>query len=74
VDVCGIARLRGSNLKRYELLEEDICFHQPQTEMIYDEVILVSTFKFNYYILMYNYLRFGDKHLMVSVFLGLYTM
>jgi len=48
VDVCGIARLRGSNLKRYELLEEDICFHQPQSEMIYDEVILVSIFKFNY--------------------------
>lgn len=48
VDVCGIARLRGSNLKRYELLEEDICFQQPQSEMIYDEVILVSIFKFNY--------------------------
>ncbi|XP_026805463.1 F-box only protein 33 [Rhopalosiphum maidis] len=40
VDVCGIARLRGSNLKRYELLEEDICFQQPQSEMIYDEVVL----------------------------------
>lgn len=44
VDVCGIARLRGSNLKVYELLEEDICFNRPQSVMIYDEVVSVSTF------------------------------
>lgn len=41
--------MRGTRLKRFELLEEDICFQQPQTEMIYDEVVLVSIyFKFNY--------------------------
>lgn len=47
VDVCGIARLRGSKLKIYELLEEDICFNQPRSMMIYDEVVSVSTLKIN---------------------------
>ncbi|XP_025419721.1 F-box only protein 33 isoform X2 [Sipha flava] len=38
VDVCGIARLRGPNLKVFELLEEDICFKQPRS-IIYDEIV-----------------------------------
>lgn len=46
MDVCGIARLRGSDLKRFELLEEDICFYQPRS-MIYDEVVSVSELFFN---------------------------
>ncbi|VVC32840.1 F-box domain,Leucine-rich repeat domain, L domain-like [Cinara cedri] len=40
IDVCGIARLRSSKLKRYELLEEDICFNQPQSMMFYDDLVL----------------------------------
>ncbi|XP_050521253.1 F-box only protein 33-like isoform X2 [Daktulosphaira vitifoliae] len=39
VDVCGIARLRGTNLKRFELLEEDICFNRPWSVMIFDDVV-----------------------------------
>lgn len=45
MDVCGIARLRGSNLKRFELLEEYICFDQSNNVNVYDEVISVSIFK-----------------------------
>lgn len=48
VDVCGIARLRGPNLKVYELLEEDICFKQPRS-IIYNEIVTVS-FSYNLFI------------------------
>lgn len=47
VDVCGIARLRGTNLKRFELLEEDICFNRPWSVMIFDEVVKVIHFVFH---------------------------
>lgn len=46
IDVCGIARLRGTKLKRFELLEEDICFNESwsgnRVSMSFDDVTRVS--------------------------------
>lgn len=42
MDVIGIARLRGSNLKVFEFLEDDICFDRHPCLVPYNKLVSVS--------------------------------